>query len=111
MIEKAVCQEFRFKNIDRGRNYFIEEINQNDLMSKSKKYKQIFTALSFIKHVLILASVVTGCASVSAFSSLVAKSISKSIPSSEVEWKMCAINSGIKKHKLITKEKGRSMIK
>ena len=83
MIEEAVSQEFRFKNIDGGRNYFIEEINQNDLMSK--KYKQVFTALSFIKHVLILASVITGCVSVSAFSSLVAKSISKSIPSSEVE--------------------------
>ena len=109
MIEEAVSQEFRFKNIDGGRNYFIEEINQNDLMSK--KYKQVFTALSFIKHVLILASVVTGCVSVSAFSSLVAKSISKSIPSSEVEWKMCAIISGIKKHKLITKENRRSMIK
>ena len=51
MIEEAVSQEFRFKNIDGGRNYFIEEINQNDLMSK--KYKQVFTALSFIKHVLI----------------------------------------------------------
>ena len=29
-----MAQEFRLKNIDETRNYFIEEINQNDLMKK-----------------------------------------------------------------------------
>ena len=30
-------QEYRLKNIDETRNYFIEEINQNRLMSKKHK--------------------------------------------------------------------------
>ena len=33
MSEENVSQEFRLKNIDETRNYFIEEINQNELMS------------------------------------------------------------------------------
>ena len=37
MAEENISQEFKFKNIDETRNSFIEEINQNELMSK--KYK------------------------------------------------------------------------
>ena len=33
MSEKNVDQEFRLKKIDEIRNYLIEEINQNELMS------------------------------------------------------------------------------
>ena len=29
-----MTQEFRLKNIDETRNYFLEEIEQNELMSK-----------------------------------------------------------------------------
>ena len=36
---------------------FVEEIKQNELMSK--KYKKVYTTLNYIKHFLILASTVT----------------------------------------------------
>ena len=34
MLEENISQEFRLKNIDETRNYFLEEIKQNELMSK-----------------------------------------------------------------------------
>ena len=37
MSEENISQEFRLKNIDEIRNYFIEEISQNELMSKGYK--------------------------------------------------------------------------
>ena len=52
---------------------------------------------------LILVSRVTGCISISAFTSLVA--ISVGVTSSAVEIKICAITAGIKKHKSIIKKK------
>ena len=38
MSEENISQEFRLKNIGETRNYLIEEINRNELMSK--KYKK-----------------------------------------------------------------------
>ena len=37
MAEKSISQEFRMENIDETRNYFIEEIKQNELKSKNCK--------------------------------------------------------------------------
>ena len=37
MAEENINQEFRLKKIDEIRNYLIEEINQNKLMSKKRK--------------------------------------------------------------------------
>ena len=37
----------------------------------SKKHKKVCTALDYIEHFLILASIITGCVSISAFASLV----------------------------------------
>ena len=37
MSDENLSQEFRFKNIDKAKNYFIEEINKNELMSKEHK--------------------------------------------------------------------------
>ena len=34
MTEENISQEFRIRNIDETRNYFLEEIKQNELMSK-----------------------------------------------------------------------------
>ena len=34
MSEENVSQEFRLKNIDGTRNYFLKEVNQNELMNK-----------------------------------------------------------------------------
>ena len=39
MTKENISQEFRLKNIDETRNYFAEEINQNELMSK--KYRKV----------------------------------------------------------------------
>ena len=54
MAEENEIQEFRSKNIDETRNYFIEEINQNELMSK--KHKKVCAALIYIEHLHFLAS-------------------------------------------------------
>ena len=69
MSKENISQEFRMKNIDETRNYLIEEINRNELMSK--KHKKVCTSLNYIEHFLILASTITGCISVSAFTSLI----------------------------------------
>ena len=33
MVKENISQEFRLKNVDETRNYFVEEIEQNELMS------------------------------------------------------------------------------
>ena len=93
------------KNIDEIRNCFIKEINQNELMSK--KNKKMFKLFSYIEHLLILVSTVTGCISISAFPSL--GCIPIGIASSAIGLKLCAITVGIKKYK--SKKKKRSLIK
>ena len=69
MSKENISQAFRLKNIDKRRNYFIEEINQNELMSK--KHKNVSRILNYIEHLLTLISTITGCVSISAFASLV----------------------------------------
>ena len=66
---KNISQGFRLKNINKTRNYFLEEIEQNELMSK--KHQKVCTTLNYFEHVLILASTITGCISISAFASLI----------------------------------------
>ena len=83
------------------KNYFLEKIEQNELMSK--KYKKVCTTLSHIEHFVILASPITGCISVSAFASLLGLPIG--ITSSATELKTCAITAGIKRYKSIIKKK------
>ena len=46
LSEEKVSQEF----IDETRNYFIEEIKQNELMSK--KHKNVCRVLNYIEHLL-----------------------------------------------------------
>ena len=50
MIKENISQDFRSKNIDKTRNYFIEDIKQNDLMSKN--HKNVCTALNHREHLL-----------------------------------------------------------
>ena len=69
MAEQNISQEFRLKSIDETRNYFIEETNRNELMSK--KHKTICITLNYIEHFLILGSTITGCVSISVFAPLV----------------------------------------
>ena len=58
----------RLKNENETRNYFVEEIGRNELMSK--KHKMISTTQNYIDYLFILACAVTGCISISAFASL-----------------------------------------
>ena len=69
MAEENISPEFRLKNINETRNYFIEEINQDDLMSR--KHKKVCVALKYFKLLLILAFAVAGCVIISAVASLV----------------------------------------
>ena len=46
MDEENVSQEFRLKNIEEIKNYFIKEIDQNELMSK--KHKKVAEILNYI---------------------------------------------------------------
>ena len=101
MFEENMSQEFKLKNIDGTRNYFLEEIQQNELMSR--KHKKICTTLSYIEHFLILASAITECISISAFASILG--IPTGITSSALGLKICAITAGIKKYKPIMKRK------
>ena len=101
MVAENISLEFELKNIDETRNYFLEEIKQIELMSR--KYKKVCTSLSYIEHIFILASIITGYISISAFTSLIGTSIG--ITSSETVLKICAITAGIKQYKSIIKKK------
>ena len=52
MVEENIGQEFRLKNTDETRNYFLEKIKQNELMSK--KDKKVCTTLNYTELFLIL---------------------------------------------------------
>ena len=56
MPGEDISKEFRLKNIDETRYYVIDEINQNELMSKM--HKKVCTTLNYIEHFLILASTI-----------------------------------------------------
>ena len=51
MVEETISQEFRLKNIDETRNYFLEEIRQNELMSG--KHIKVSKTLNYIEHFVI----------------------------------------------------------
>ena len=94
MAEKNISQEFIT-------NYFIKEINQNELMSK--KHKNVCAALNYIEQFLNLASAFTGCISISVFRSSLGIFIG--VTSSAVGVNICAITPGIKKYQSIIKKK------
>ena len=52
MPEENISPEIRSKNIDKIRDYFIEEISKNELMSKM--HRKVCTALHYTEHLLIL---------------------------------------------------------
>ena len=93
-------QEFRLKKIDEIRNYLIEEINRNELLSK--KHENVFRVFNYTDQSLIVISTITGCVSISAFASLVGIPIG--ITSSPIALKICVITTGIKKRKSINKK-------
>ena len=101
MNEENIRQEFKLKNLDEIRNYFIEKINQNELMSK--KSKNVCEVSNYIKYLLTLVSKIFGCVSISAFASL--GGIPKGMTSSAVTWKICVKIPEIKKYKPIIRIK------
>ena len=69
----------------------------------SKKHKKTCKYLTYVEHLFILASTITGCVSISAFDSLVYVSVR--ITSSAVGLKLGAIITGIKKYHSVIKKK------
>ena len=88
MVEENIIQEIRLKNIDKTRNYFLEEIEQNELMSK--KHRRIC-----IEHFLNLASTTARYISITASASFLGIPIG--IMNSAIGLQICAIAAGIKK--------------
>ena len=68
MIEE-ISLEFRLVKIYERRNYLLHEIKHNDLMSE--KQKKTCKYWNYVEHLLILASTISGCVSISALGSLV----------------------------------------
>ena len=87
--------------MDETRNHILEEIDQNELMSR--KHKKVCTTLNHVEHFLILASTITGCISISACPSLLGIPIG--VTSSAIGLKPYAIIAGIKRYKSIIKKK------
>ena len=73
MADENISQVFRLKNVDETRTCFVEEIEQNELMSK--KHKKVSMTINYIKRSLILASTTTGRITIPEFASLVSMSI------------------------------------
>ena len=101
MTEENISPEFRLKNIDETRNYFLEEVKKNEVMSK--KHQDVCTTVNYIEQFLVLASTITGCISISASAYLIGIPIG--MTSSAVGFKICALTAGIKKCKSIIKKK------
>ena len=97
-----MSQGFRLQNIGETRNYYLEEIKQIELVNR--KYEKVCTTLNYIENVLILASAITGCISVSAFASFLLLT-SIGITSSVIKLKTGAIAVKIKKYKLTIKKR------
>ena len=53
--------EFRMKNIDETKNFLLDGIKHNDLMSE--KHKKACQYLNYVEHLIILASIITDCVS------------------------------------------------
>ena len=101
MCKANMSLTFRVKDIDERRNYFLEKINQNELMSK--KHKKVCATLNYIEHFFILTSAINGYISISFFASLI--SILNGTTSSAIALIICAITAGIKKYRSIIKKK------
>ena len=92
MCQENLSQEFRLKNIDEKRNYFLPEIKQIEL-----------TTLNYIDHFFLLTSTITRCVSISAFDTLIGIPIG--ITSSVIGLKICAITAETKNCMSIIKKK------
>ena len=101
MAKQNVNIDFRLKKIDETRNYRLEEIKQNDLMSQ--KHKKVSGALNCFELFLVFVSAISRCVSISAFASLVGVPIG--IASYSVGLNTCAITARIEKNKSIIRKR------
>ena len=85
MVEENLSQKFRLKNIDETSNYFIEETNQNELISKKciNVFMCYWICFSFCFFSWYFCRHCEFCSRI----------------------KICAITSGIKTYKAISKKK------
>ena len=90
MTKENISQESRLENIDETRNYFLEEVKQNELMSRNQK--KVCTNLNYIEH-FNLGSTITDCVSISSFVFLVGTLIG--ITSSTIGLQIYAVTRGI----------------
>ena len=90
MTEENISQEFRLKNIDETRNYFIEKTNQNKLVRE-----KLCGVSNSSEHLLILASTLLDVFQISAFALLL--EILVGITSSAVGLENFVITAEIKK--------------
>ena len=89
-----MSQKFRLKNTDETRNYFLKEIQQNELMNR--KDKKVCKTLSYIENFLISASTISGFISIFDFTSMIGIPIG--ITSSTIGLKICAMYKSIIKN-------------
>ena len=95
MTKEDASIEFTLKEINKRRNYLLEEIKHNELISK--KHKKTFRNLNLnLNCELILASTVSSCVYISTCASLVGSPIE--IISSTATIKICVITVGIKNY-------------
>ena len=95
MNEKDISQELRLKQIKEINNYFVEEIDKNELLNNGNK--KVCKTLNYIEYFFTVAFAVIPCISIYALASLVY--ISKEITSSSVGLNICAKIATIKKYK------------
>ena len=101
MTEEDISQDFRLKKLKEINNYFIKEIDQNELLSNNNK--KVCATLNYIEHFLTVDFAVTISISISAFASLI--HISKRIMGSTIGLNIWAIIARIKMYKSINKKK------
>ena len=83
MAKENVCLGFKLNKVDETRNYLLEEIKHNHLRN-----------INYFEHIPIFVLSVSGCVSISVFTSLDGVSIGAA--SSKVGLKVFAITAGIK---------------
>ena len=100
MPEEDMNQRLRLKKLDEIRNYLVEEINRNELMSK--KHKKVCRVLNYIDHSLIAISAITGRLSISFSAFLVGIPIT--VRGFAIGLNICVITTWIKYCKPIIKK-------
>ena len=107
MVEENISQEFRLNKIRWNKKLFPWSNNAKWMMNK--KHKKVCITLNYIEYFLILASTITGCISVFAFTPLL--SILMRVTSFAIGLKISAITAAVIKYKWIIKKKRKKLNK